>query len=227
MLASGQLPHPRVPAAPGVTRLIGEVGEQVPGVRVQGVNAVDVPPHGVEEVGEQAQLQLPARAVAGDDGSDIAPPRHLVGRRLLGRRSVEAEQHAHFGSVPADGAQQPTDRGEPTAGSQQQPLAGRSARCACSALSAAPTAARNSSRSMRRPPSHVPVTCTCRSTRPDRRPTGRRSARRSRPACPPRGSRPGGRDAACARRRWSVPATPRPVRRPGPRRAHRRYGCAG
>ena len=43
---------------------------------------------------------------------------------------------------------------------QQHPLAVRSARCACSELSVPPTEARNSSRSMRRPPSQVPVTWT-------------------------------------------------------------------
>ena len=46
------------------------------------------------------------------------------------------------------------------AANQQHPLAVRSARCACSELSVPPTEARNSSRSMRRPPSQVPVTWT-------------------------------------------------------------------
>ncbi len=77
MLLVLELPHAGVALLPHVAGAVGEGREEAAGVGVEHVAVADVGAHHVEQVAEDAQLQLRLRVVAVDDGPDAAPSRHL------------------------------------------------------------------------------------------------------------------------------------------------------
>ena len=106
------LPDPRVRFGPGGGDLIGQAGDDTPGLAVEGVAGVGEEPGGVENPAVAIELVLAGGAVADPDRAavGVAGPPSELGLAGPGP-SVEGEQHRQAGPRQAAGVEEPGEEG--------------------------------------------------------------------------------------------------------------------
>jgi hypothetical protein len=106
------LPDPGVGFGPGGGDLIGQAGDDPPGLAIQGVAGVGEQPGGVDDRAVAVELMLASGGVADSDGSAVgeAGPSRELGLPWTGP-SVDREQHRQAGPRQATGVEEPGEEG--------------------------------------------------------------------------------------------------------------------
>ena len=106
------LPDPGVGFGPGGGDLIGQAGDDPPGLAIEGVAGVGEQPGGVDDPAVAVELVLAGGAVADPDGPavGVAGPARELGLSWTGP-SVDGEQHRQAGSRQAAGVEEPGEEG--------------------------------------------------------------------------------------------------------------------